>query len=103
MITILSLLKPNRHNTRQVKRKELFDILNLILKNSETLPHCHYLNTYVKSALECFVITKSRLTNNTFIVIINKNKLKNILIFISKRDCYGIEYMNRLIELYYQI
>ena len=103
MITILSLLKPNLHNNKQIKRKELVDILKLILKNIETMPHCNYLNTYVKSALECFVFTKSILTNNTFINIITKNKLKNILIFLSRRDCYGIECVNKLNELYYQI
>lgn len=103
MIAILSLIKQNHHNDKQHKRKELFEILQLILKTSETIPHCSYLNSYIKSALECFIFTKSRLTNNIIITIVNKNKLKNIITFVSKRDCYGIEYMNKLIELYYQI
>lgn len=103
MIAILSLLRPSHHNDKQNKRKELFDILKLILKTSETIPHCNYLTSYVKSALECFVFTKSRITKKIFIAIVNKNKLKNILIFISRRDCYGIDYMNKLFELYYHI
>jgi hypothetical protein len=103
MITILSLIKQNHHNNKQQKRKELFEILQLILKYSETIPHCNYLNSFIKSALECFIFTKSKLTNNTIITIVNKNKLKNILTFISKRDCYGVEHMNKLIDLYYQI
>lgn len=103
MIAILSLLKPSHHNNKQQIRKQLFDILNLILKNIETTPHCNYLSSYVKSALECFVFTKSRITRNIFITIVNKNKLKNIIIFLSRRDCYGIDYMNKLFELYYHI
>lgn len=103
MIAILSLFKPSHHNHKQQKRKELFDILNLILKSIETIPHCNYLNSYVKSALECFVFTKSRITKNIFIAIVNKNKLKNILIFLSRRDCYGIDNMNKIFELYYHI
>lgn len=103
MITILSLIKQNHHNNKQHKRKELYEILTLILKNSETIPHCSYLNSYIKSALECFLFTKSRFTNNMTITIVNKNKLKNILTFISKRDCYGIEVMNKIIELHYHI
>jgi hypothetical protein len=103
MIAILSLLKQNHHNNKQDKRKELFELLTLILKNSETIPHCSYLNSYIQSALDCFVFTKSRLRNNIIITIVNKNKLKNVLRFISKRDCYGIDYMNNLDELYFQI
>lgn len=102
MIAILSLINQSHHN-KQYKRKELFEILNLILTASETIPHCNYLNSYITSALECFILTKSRLSSNIVITIVNKNKLKNIITFISKRDCYGIEYMKKLIELYHQI
>lgn len=102
MIAILSHIKLNHHN-KQNKRQELVNILRLILKNSETIPHCNYLSFYAKSALECFIFTKSKLTNNIVIDIVNKNKLKNILTFLSKRDCYSVECMNKLIDLYYEI
>lgn len=103
MTTLLYFFRTNHHNIKQQHRKELHDILKLILKNSEVLPHCNYLQSYINAALECFVFTKSILTNNQVITIINKNKLKNILSFISKKDCYGVNYMNKLTELYYQI
>lgn len=103
MNVVLSLIKLNHHNIKQHKRKELFDILKLILKNTETIPHCSYLNSYIKTALECFMFTKSRITNNIIITIVNKNKLRNIITFVSKKDCYGIEYMNKLSELCYHI
>lgn len=100
MTTLLYFLKSNHHNIKQQSRKELYDTLQLILKNSEVIPHCNYLQTYVTVALECFQFTKSRLTENITIKIVNKNKLKNILSFISKRDCYGVDYMNKLLDLY---
>lgn len=103
MTTLLYFFKLNHHNTQQQNRKELYDILQLILKNSEVIPHCNYLHTYINAALECFVFRKSILTNNQIITIVNKNKLKNILSFISKRDSYGLNYMNKLLELYNHI
>lgn len=102
MIAILSLLHQNHHK-KQYNIKQLFEILKLILTISETKPHCSYLNSYIKCALECFIIKKPRLTNNIIIEIVNKKKLKNILTFISQRDCHGIEYVSKLIDLYYQI
>jgi hypothetical protein len=102
MITVLSFLYQNHHK-KQYNRKHLFEVLKLILKISETKPHCNYLNSYIKSALECFIFRKSRLTHNIIIDIINKNKLKNVLTFISQRDYYGIECVTELIDLYYQI
>jgi hypothetical protein len=103
MTALLYIFKLNHHNIQQQNRKELYDILQLILKNSEVIPHCNYLSSYINAALECFVFKKSILTNNQIITIINKNKLKNILSFISKRDSYGLEYMNKLSELYNHI
>lgn len=103
MSILLYFFKINHHNSKQQHRKELYNLLHLILRNSEVLPHCNYLQSYITAALECFVFTKSIITNNEIITVINKNKLKNIISFISKRDCYGIHYMNRLTELYYHI
>ena len=102
MMNLLHFFKIN-HPNKQQHRKELFEILHLILKNSEVLPHCNYLQSYITAALDCFVFTKSIITNSVIINIINKNKLKNIISFISKRDCYGIQYMNKLSELYFLI
>ena len=103
MMMLSYFFKSNHHNTKQNNRKELYHILKLILKNSEVIPHCSYLQSYIAIALECFVFNKSRLTNNQTIKIVNKNKLKNILSFISKRDCYSIESMNKLLDLYNHI
>lgn len=103
MSFLFYFFKLNHHNIQQRNRKELYDILQLILKNSEIIPHCNYLYSYINSALECFVFKKSILTHNEIITIINKNKLKNILSFISKRDSYGLIYMNKLSELYNHI
>lgn len=103
MAAIFSILRLNHHNTKQQKRKELYELLNLILKYSETIPHCSYLISYIKSALECFIFTKPMLSNQIVVSIVNKNKLKNLITFVSKRECYGIEYTNKLVELYYQI
>jgi hypothetical protein len=103
MTELFYLFRLNHHNSQQQNRKELYDILQLILKNSETIPHCNYLYSYINAALECFVFKKSILTHNQIITIVNKNKLKNILSFISKRDSYGLDYMNKVSDLYNHI
>lgn len=96
----LPIIRQNHHKNKQFYRKQLYDLLNNILKNIDVLTHFKYLKTYIINALECFVFVKSRFTNNQTITIINKNKLKNIIYFISNRDCYGLDNMSKLCTLY---
>lgn len=100
MSFVLSILKINHHNIKQSHRQELYDVLTLILKNTENSPHCNYLQPYVINALECFSFQKSIFKNSKVITINNKNKLKNIIYFISNRDCYGLDILKNLRHMY---
>jgi hypothetical protein len=103
MSFVFSILKVNHHKIKQVHRQELYDVLNLILKNTENSPHCNYLQPYVINALECFSFQKSIFKNSKVITINNKNKLKNIIYFISNRDYYGRDVLKKLRDMYYMI
>lgn len=100
MSSILSVLRLNHHNSKQYYRQKLYDNLTLILKTIEVHPHCSYLKSYILSALECFIFCKRMFSNHQYINIVNKNKLRNILHFVSKRDCYEVGDLNILCELY---
>jgi hypothetical protein len=103
MSFVFSILKINHHNIKQFHRQELYDVLNLILKNTESSPHCNYLQPYVVNALECFSFHKSIFKNSKVITINNKNKLKHIIYFISNRDCYGRDVLQKLRDMYNMI
>lgn len=83
LFTFLS--RPNINN-KQYYRSVLYDTLLVSLHRLQGTPQWCYLQPYIQKALECFHYKQALFNNKTYIIIKNKETLRGILYFLSKRE-----------------
>ncbi len=103
LFNVFSSLQLSHLNNKQMHQKHLFhlrNILRLILQRIEAKPHCNYLQTYFEMALDC-LSTKSCYfnRNKVIITITDKKKLKRILSFLSRKECFDVHDHNIIKDL----
>lgn len=93
--SIISILNHHNSNNNSVRSKQqkqhsryiIYNTLVTSLNSLQYKPQSRYLKPYIEKALECFEINHGSMFNHKeYITIKNKDILKNIIYFLSKRD-----------------